>query len=311
MASAESFLWRVVTEIEPTTTQKEGAKRSHRYLRDLLRTGQMERRIIDDYLSGSYARDTAIRPLDDVDIIFVVNPDFWRSDLQKIVGALPTPDKILDSFANAIRYRYPVSSVFGQRRSVRLQLEHLDIDVVPAVRITENDPRILKIPDSDSSQWILTAPKIHEEKAVAVNRMREGKVKPLIKLLKFWNGNLPSTVKFKSFAIETMAIRVFNTIEFATLERGLFCFFDFIAYASGVPTSIRWNNSCGMDFSWYTCSIPDVSGTAINVAQGVTEDQKKKFLEAGIRARDKLIEASNSRYDSVAEDRTAEALRIR
>lgn len=40
---------------------------------------------------------------------------------------------VLESFATAIRRRYALSSVYGQRRSVRLELNHLDIDVVPAI----------------------------------------------------------------------------------------------------------------------------------------------------------------------------------
>src|SRR6266571_364702 len=128
MADCETYLWQIVRSVEPTQTQKDGASRSQNYLRDLLAGGNIGQRIITSYLSGSYARDTAVAPMDDVDIIFVIDPSFWRA-----LSGWPTPSTVLDSFANAIRYRYPISSVFGQRRSVRLQLYHLDIDVVPAI----------------------------------------------------------------------------------------------------------------------------------------------------------------------------------
>src|SRR5205814_7160666 len=105
---------------------------------------QMANRIVRSYLSGSYARDTAIYPLDDVDIIFIITPSYWSSPL-----FYPPPSSVLDSFANAIRYRYPVSSVYGQRRSVRLELYHLDIDVVPAIQ-DRNSNLLLRIPDSNA-----------------------------------------------------------------------------------------------------------------------------------------------------------------
>jgi tRNA nucleotidyltransferase (CCA-adding enzyme) len=78
MADCEKQLWELIRTIEPTPTQKIGAARSHKHLRGILRTGQMDTRIIKTYLSGSYRRGTAVHPLDDVDIIFVIDPAHWR-----------------------------------------------------------------------------------------------------------------------------------------------------------------------------------------------------------------------------------------
>src|SRR6266571_2772403 len=149
MAVCEVELWDLVRRIEPTQTQKDGAVRSHNYLREMLNTGQMAARIEKSYLSGSYARDTAIHPLDDVDVIFVIDASYWSRASNIFLGSslYPTPTSVLDSFATAIRYRYPISSVFGQRRSVRLQLYHLDIDVVPAIEDSAK-PQFIRIPDS-------------------------------------------------------------------------------------------------------------------------------------------------------------------
>src|SRR5262249_24178974 len=123
MAICETQLWELVRSIEPTHSQKEGASRSQNYLRETLNSGQMASRIVKTYLSGSYYRDTAIYPVDDVDIIIVIDPSYWLSP-GKIASTVlfgppysfPSPTAVLESFAKAIRYRYPVSSVFGQRR---------------------------------------------------------------------------------------------------------------------------------------------------------------------------------------------------
>ena len=307
MASCETQLWNLVREIEPSQAQKDGAIRSHNYLRDILCTGQMASRIIDHYLSGSYSRDTAIKPLDDVDVIFVIDLSKWTSSLL----GFPPPETVLTSFANAIRYRYPVSSVYGQRRSVRLELYHLNIDVVPAIN-ADSRGDFIWIPNKDSSNWIKSSPKKHAENATEVNKLQEGKFKPLVKLLKLWNGNLPSTANFKSFAIETIAVRVFRTIRFQSLEEGLLQFFDFIAYLSGNQTVARfgWKNKCGISFSMFECIVPDAAGTGSNTTADVDEERKKRFIENAVRSRDRMLDAQKTLSVDAACKRVSEALRI-
>jgi Second Messenger Oligonucleotide or Dinucleotide Synthetase domain len=304
MAVADTYLWEVVRSIEPTPTQKNGAARSQNYLRDLLNTGRMANRIERSYLSGSYARDTAIYPLDDVDIIFVINPTYWA--VQSIFD--PTPTVVLESFANAIRYRYPVSSVYGQRRSVRLQLFHLDIDVVPAIQDKENT-QLIRIPDRNASQWIVSSPLRHSENATKVNQARGGRFKPLVKLLKYWNYNLPRTAQFKSFAIETMAVTLFDEIDLPSLQDGLKFFFDFIVGASGNRTEFSWNSFYGISLGWYQCIVMDAAGTGSNVTVGVNEDKRKRFVEHATRSRNKMMEASKTLSVDTAIRRVSEALK--
>jgi hypothetical protein len=269
----------------------------------------MASRIVDDYLSGSYSRDTAIKPLDDVDIIFVIDPTKWVTELASLLSLNPEPSAVLTTFANAIRYRYPISSVHGQRRSVRLELYHLDIDVVPAINADRSGDFIL-IPDKNSGNWIKSSPKKHSDNATAVNKSQNGKFKPLVKLLKHWNGNLPTTAAFKSFAIETITVRLFNTTKYQTLEEGLLYFFDFIAYVADEKTEMRWKDSCGIDLSWLSCSIPDAAGTGSNTVAGVDAQRKKRFIENAIRSRNKMVEARNAYSTDIACKRIAEALRI-
>lgn len=83
----------------------------------------MINRIVESYLSGSYARETAIRPLEDVDIIFLIDPRHWPISL---FASYPEPDAVLKTFSNAIRRRYQDSSLRTQNRSVRLRLIHLN-----------------------------------------------------------------------------------------------------------------------------------------------------------------------------------------
>lgn len=306
MASCEIQLSDLVKRIEPTQTQKNGAQRSHNYLRDILCTGQMASRITNHYLSGSYSRDTAIYPLDDVDVIFEIDPDKWNRGFLSLYN--PSPETVLDSFANAIRYRYPESSVYSQRRSVCLSLNHLDIDVVPAIK----DGDYIWIPDREADDWIKSSPSKHSENATEVNRIQNGKFKPLVKLLKFWNGNLPNTAYLKSFAIETICIRLFGTTKFNSLEEGLLQFFDFVAYLSGHETVISWKNSFGISFSWfYGCNVPDAADTGSNTTASVNHARQKRFIENAIRSRDRMLEADNALSMETAYRRVTEALKIK
>ena len=60
----------------------------------------------------------------------------------------------------------------------------LDIDVVPTIQ-DKRDQQLLRIPDSHHGNWIVTSPAKHAENATAVNNFREGRFKPLVKLLKY------------------------------------------------------------------------------------------------------------------------------
>lgn len=119
-------------------SQIERAKRSQIYLRKRLDSGGIGARIVDDYLSGSYRRKTAIAPLKDVDIIFLIDPRGWPGALLGLSDR-PKSSDVLGSFATALRYRYPKTSAFTQRRSIRLELQHLMVDCVPAILISSSD----------------------------------------------------------------------------------------------------------------------------------------------------------------------------
>jgi Second Messenger Oligonucleotide or Dinucleotide Synthetase domain len=287
VGSPEALLVDLVRQIEPTPTQKSGAKRSHTYLRDLLASGKMEERIVDDYLSGSYARDTAIRPLEDVDIIFVVDPSYWKIPF---LSSLPAPADVLGTFERAIRYRYDGSSLRTQRRSIRLHLNHLDIDVVPAV-VADASTGMLKIPDGDAGEWITTGPQIHSAMATEVNSLRGGKFKPLVKLLKQWNSTLPSTARLKSFAIETMAVRIFKKVAFRQLDEGLGHFIGFVfRFSSHLYSGDTYGMTNGL---FGGLEVPDVARTGSNITANVDANRKKAFFDHATRANTWLTSARN------------------
>lgn len=291
MRDCERTLRDLVGKIEPSAARKSAASASHNQLRSLMDSGQFGDRIIDSYLSGSYARDTALSPIDDVDIIFVVDPRGWSTEL---FASRPRPDLILKSFASAVRYRYPSSSVYRQRRSVRLSLNHLDIDVVPAINKDSNG-RLILIPDSNSDEWIVSAPKIHTEIGIEINRTAGGLFKPLVKLLKFWNSNLPKTANIKSFAVETVAATLFQHVALPSLQDGLRLYFDYLAELGGQASLYKWKSRYGISLNSWATEIPDLAGTGGNLVLGLDSDRRIKFLERAIRSRDYFIASERAR----------------
>lgn len=287
----EPELRSFVAKIEPSAAQKTTASTSHNYLRSLLNSGQFGNRILDSYLSGSYARDTALSPIDDVDIIFVVDPRGWPTGL---LATRPNPDQILKSFAGAIRYRYPNSSVYMQRRSVCLSLNHLDIDVVPAISTNGAGKQIL-IPDVNTDSWIASAPKVHTEIGVQINKIAGGRFKPLVKLLKYWNAQLPETARMKSFAVETIAATLFQRVSLPSLQEGLRLFFDFVAGLDDQACLYTWTSRYGVSLSYWADEIPDLAGTGGNLAAGLDSGRRTRFLEHAVRSRDALIAAERAR----------------
>jgi hypothetical protein len=290
--------------VEPTAAQKAAASRSQQYLRDLLRQGQFGSRIQDAFLSGSYARDTAISPIDDVDIVVLIDPEGWRSGMW---DTRPEPEKILQSFARAIRYRYPESSVHVQRRSVRLEMFHLNVDVVPAIDL--GDLKI-EIPDGESQGWITSAPKRHTRIATEINQANRGLFKPLVKLLKYWNGRLPDSSYLKSFAIETLAGRLFRNVSLPTVQDGLRLFFDFVAGRDGRSVLFEWPSNYGVHLSWWAHELFDLAGTGSNLVVKVDASRRSKFLDQAVRSRDLLIGAEKARDATYAANYLERALKM-
>jgi len=309
MSDLDRYLRQAVKSVEPTATQKSDASRSHNYLRDLLDTGNMGRIIADSYLSGSYARDTAVAPLDDVDIIFLIQPEHWQTSWDKFWEMKPNPKAVLETFANAIRRRYQQSKVYTQRRSVRLNMNHLDIDAVPAIQSPTDANKIL-ICDATDDEWIESAPKKHEALATRLNGRHGNNFKPLVKLLKAWNNGLPSTASLKGFAVETMAARLFDSYTCPSLHEGLKLFFDFVCHLDGKKSIYRWDNDCGMSFGFFSSQVPDTAGTDSNLVANAGSERLEKFAEHAARSRNKIMEAESSTYQDTAERRLAEALRL-
>lgn len=192
----------LLADIEPSTTTKDRASGAHTTIRDHLRTqAKFKNRYVSSFLSGSYARSTAIRPRStaegqerpDVDIIIVTN--FSEAD---------HPDAVLREVCRALEDGgdgYDVERI--NKRSVRVETWQAEMDIVPVLQTHIG----FMIPDRENGTWKFTNPPVHTAWTVEHNRQFGGRFVPLVKMLKWWRRLNPSGKRPKGFVLEVLAAK--------------------------------------------------------------------------------------------------------
>jgi len=146
--------------------------------------------IIQQFVFGSYRRKTILpRFMDaksDVDYMVV----FSDSGCQ--------PQTYLDRLRKFVELRYPNSLIKQDHPAIRLDLNHIRFELVPAIRSWGS----LKIPAKASSygSWIETAPNDFIVYLTRKNREHRNLIKPLVRLVKYWNAS--NGYPFESFELE-------------------------------------------------------------------------------------------------------------
>ncbi len=187
-------------DIEPSPTTKSQAQQAHQKIRDFLADHGVYGDIhVNTYLSGSYKRDTAIRPRregdvllrPDVDIIVVINHTLNDS-----------PGDAVDALYNAISDGY--DDIRKQTRSVGVFTATVDMDVVPIIE-PDGEGAGLFIPDRKLEKWLSTNPPGHTSWTTEVNSKADGRFKPLVKITKWWRRQNPTSGRHpKGFVLECL-----------------------------------------------------------------------------------------------------------
>lgn len=198
MPTPKSIFEDFLRDIEPSQTTKARASSAHTALRDYLTRNEDFRKVHErTYLSGSYKRDTAIRPK-------VSEGEVERSDVDIIVQTNHTqadcPIEVVNLLYKTIKSGY--SNVRKQQRSIGVETEQASMDVVPIIEPFGSDGPLF-IPDRKLEDWVETNPARHTQWTTEINQARGGRFKPLVKLLKWWRRENPTVSKHpKGFVIE-------------------------------------------------------------------------------------------------------------
>jgi hypothetical protein len=202
---------RFLSDIEPSATTQSNASSAHTSLRAHLEQHEtFSQYHLSTFLSGSYKRDTAIRPImvadvvtrPDVDIIAVTSHTL--SDRQSVVLGL---------LYSALKDKYGASCLTLNRRSVHVETCLADMDVVPIIAPSGMEGT-LYIPDRDLKQWLETNPPGHTTWTTEMNDKSVGRFKPLVKLTKWWRRENPTrSKKPKGFVLECITAECMNLQE--------------------------------------------------------------------------------------------------
>ncbi|MEM6782209.1 MAG: nucleotidyltransferase [Bacteroidota bacterium] len=229
---------------------------------------------------GSFARRTKIRPLDDIDLMVVLDGTgttehhkgdgkCWLqiSDQNAPLAAYPDSYGYVSSIKVLNRMRdelgklssYRKAEVRRNQQAVVLNLVSYDwsFDLVPAVPIANFLGTVTHylIPNG-SGDWMRTDPRKDQAWVTRINQRHSNRFLPLVRLLKHWNVNGAQTKpRLPSYYFEALAARVFDGAPLIqSLPDGVAQFFSTVGvYVSqSCPDPKGLGPALDADISWDT-----------------------------------------------------------
>jgi Second Messenger Oligonucleotide or Dinucleotide Synthetase domain len=178
-------------------------------------------------LSGSLAKGTALRSLNDIDVACYIS----GADAPKDVQAL------LDYLAERLRRAFPNFSpeqVQPQTYSVTVSFRGsgLDVDVVPI--LYDGDPQWYgNLVSQDNGSFLKTSIPLHLEFATKRKRTQEKHFAQVVRIVKFWARRAKQErdgFRFKSFMIEMILAKLCDDgMDFSDYPEALQHFFTYVA----------------------------------------------------------------------------------
>jgi len=201
MGYVDDAFGKLKSNLEITATEQKLASMRHINIRDYVREHWQ---LTDDFLTGSYRRDTKTKKLKDVDVFVVISADGPQGGYRT-----QAPIEVLTALETLLRDRWN----FAYRDGMAIVIpygsddEVMSIEVVPAF---QRDGGGYFIPDPAAGTWIATNPKRHHELSTAKNADCGEKYVPLVKMIKGINRELGEPVA-PSFLLEVMAMELVKT----------------------------------------------------------------------------------------------------
>lgn len=261
MATKQQFV-NLLEEIEPSSSTKEVCATAHARVRSVLQNDADFKKVhVNTFLTGSYKRDTAIRPrrIDgvlkrpDVDIIVITNHTVKDA-----------PADVIAALHKALK-NAGYTNLTVNRRSISIFMTTVEMDVVP---IIDTGDGMYKIPDKDAGEWLITNPPGHTTWCTGVNKKADGRFKPLVKMLKWWRReNLPDLRRPKGFILEALVAEHMSYTETSYEEL-------FLKLLKTIKSAYVWDSMWG--------GVPKLADPAVpggNVFSHVTAEEFKTFYD--------------------------------
>jgi hypothetical protein len=269
----------IVSSIQPSEDNVADAKAAHEKVREQLRTDrEFKDAHKDTFLSGSYARHTAINEINDVDVICILDID----------ASITQPEVVL-AWTEGILAKY-YKDPKRQGRSVGAQAaKGVWLDIVPATPIS-GDEGPLWIPDREAKTWVQTHPKGQIRAATDKNKTTNDYYVQIVKLMKFWRDRLPTSCRPKSYILESLihgaigvpsshAVAVVNILEGIDRDYGIYRSLNVVptifdpGYTS-VNVAKHWEFK---DFNEFMAEVKAAAITARKALDSTDESESRKL----------------------------------
>lgn len=246
----------LLSSIQPGENDVAAAKAAHEKVREELRTDNESKDAHKDtFLSGSYARRTAINDINDVDII-------WALDIDHNV----TEPEVLLAWVQGILARH-YKETKRQGRSVGANTPSgVWLDIVPACQVWGDDGP-LWIPDREARAWVQTHPKGQIAASRNKNEITNGYFVQVVKLMKFWRDRLlTDSCKVKSYILEAL---IHGAIGSSSSHANAI-----VNVLEGVERKYGWYRNTNT-----VPTIPDPGYPSVNVAKHWTSGDFTEFMQ--------------------------------
>lgn len=220
---------------------------------------------------GSYGRWTGIKSISDLDMLYIMPASKW--DDYKSGGQ----SKLLTDTKDAIKARYPTTTVYVDRLVVRVLYSNFHVEVQP---VFEQGDGSFKYPDTyNGSSWKITKPRDEITATSELDQQKNRNMRRLCKMARAWKNK--HGVGMGGLLIDTLAHNFLKST--SEYDNKSFLYYDFLS----------------RDFFKYLADQPDQDYYAA-LGSGQRVKVKQKFQKKAKKAHElclKAIEAENT--DSV------------
>lgn len=239
-------------------------------------------------LSGSLAKGTALRSLNDIDVAVYITGSDTPHDLRRL----------LDYLAERLRKAYPnfrPDQVKPQTYSVTVSFQGsgLDVDVVPVLYAGDPEWRGNLVSQEDGS-FLETSIPLHLEFTRKRKRKQETHFAQVVRLVKFWARRMKQErdgFRFKSFMIEMILAKLCDDgVDFSDYPEALQSFFTYIGRSNLRERIVFADHYPASDAAKVKepVQIFDPINCTNNVARLYTEAQADAIVEAALDAGDAI-----------------------
>lgn len=239
-------------------------------------------------LSGSLAKGTALRSLNDIDVACYIGGADAPRDIQVLLDYLG--DKLRKAFPN-----FSPGQVNPQRYSVTVSFRGtgLDVDVVPI--LYDGDPQWYgNLVSQEDGSFLKTSIPLHLDFASRRKRAQETHFAQVVRLVKFWAQRAKQEregFRFKSFMIEMILAKLCDDgLDFADYPDALQHFFTYAAKTDLGQTIVfsDYYPVSSVGTFPHRIQIIDPVNAANNVARLYTAANADAIVEAALDAGDAI-----------------------